>query len=282
MDLAQIGYPTNYAILVEVGRKSEDYKYSHVFGKIHVPRPDLILEDRSININNGKNSIVLEFNNTGLYNLNVKAELLKKDLSNDDDSDLSINFSQGNKFDLLNGKGVLPMDITANSNNNQKNHVIPLNLSYSVLGENDFIESGFNNSLTNENIYNKILYLKLNLINERNRLINFDEIPSEYIAIFLGAVFSFFIPSITRSTKEYLQKRNANIELKNILKEQNSEYPDISIKNLINRVKILKHEFIRGKITKDQYDILKENIADVIKDLISKKTDTTTITKDIK
>jgi hypothetical protein len=204
--------------------------------------------------------------------------LLKKDLS--DDNDLSINFSQGNQFNLLNGKGVLPLDIIANSNYNQKNLVIPLNLSYSVIGENDFIESSFNNSLTNENIYNRILYLNLNLINEKNRLINFDEIPSEYIAIFLGAVFSFFIPSITRSTKEYLQKRNANKDLKNILKEQNSDNPDISIKNLINRVKILKHEFIRGKITKDQYDILKENIADVIKDLISKKTDTTTTTKD--
>jgi hypothetical protein len=120
--------------------------------------------------------------------------------------------------------------------------------------------------------------LNLNLINERNRLIDFDEIPSQYIAVFLGAVFSFFIPSITRSTKEYLQKRTANKDLKNILKEQNSDNPDISIKNLINRVKILKHEFIRGKITKDQYDILKENIADVIKDLISKKTDTTTTT----
>jgi len=121
--------------------------------------------------------------------------------------------------------------------------------------------------------------LNLNLIDERNRLINFDEIPSQYIAVFLGAVFSFFIPSITRSTKEYLQKRTANKDLKNILKEQNSDNPDISIKNLLNRVKILKHEFIRGKITKDQYDILKENIADVIKDLISKKTDTN-VTKD--
>ncbi|HEY6587866.1 MAG TPA: hypothetical protein VIY98_06205, partial [Nitrososphaeraceae archaeon] len=218
---------------------------------------------------------VLEFNNTGLYNLNVKAEPLKKDLSDDD---LSINFSQGNQFKLLSGKGVLPMDIIANSNYNQKNLIIPLNLSYSVIGENDFIESGFNNSLTNENIYNKILYLNLNLINERNRLINFDEIPSQYIAVFLGAVFSFFIPSITRSTKEYFQKRNANKYLKDILKEQNSDNPDLSIKNLINKAKILKHEFIRGKITKEQYEILKENIADVIKDLISKKTDT--ITKD--
>jgi hypothetical protein len=279
LDLAQIGYPTNYAILVEVGRKSEDYKFSHVFGKIHVPRPDLILEDKSINLNNGKNSIVLEFNNTGLYNLNVKAELIKKDLSND----LSINFSQGNQFNLLGGKGVLPMDIIANSNYDQKNHVIPLNLTYTVIGENDFIESGINNTLTNENIYNKILYLNLNLIDERNRLINFDEIPSQYIAVFLGAVFSFFIPSITRSTKEYFQKRTANKYLNNILKEQSlSNNPDISIKKVVTTLRILKHEFIRGKISKDQYEILKENIADVLKDLVSKKADKTTTTDDKK
>ncbi|HEX5905202.1 MAG TPA: hypothetical protein VFY50_04070, partial [Candidatus Nitrosocosmicus sp.] len=103
LDLAQIGYPTNYAVLVEVGRKSEDYKYSHVFGKIHVPHPDLNLEVKSIDINNGKNSVVLEFNNTGLYKLNVNAELLKKDLSDNDN--LSINFTQGNHFTLLGGKG---------------------------------------------------------------------------------------------------------------------------------------------------------------------------------
>ena len=47
----------------------------------------------------------------------MKAELLKKDLSDDD---LSINFSQGNQFKLLSGKGVIPMDIIANSNYNQK------------------------------------------------------------------------------------------------------------------------------------------------------------------
>ena len=279
LDLAQIGYPANYGLLVEVGRKSEDYKFSHIFGKIHVPRPDLILEDKSININKGKNAIVLEFNNTGLYNLNVKAELLKKDLSDDDN--LSINFSQVNQFKLLNGKGVLPLDIIAKSDSNQKNLVIPLNLSYSVIGENDFIESSFNNSLTNENIYNKILYLNLNLLNERNRLINFDEIPSQYIAVFLGAVFSFFIPSILRSTKDYFQQKTANKYLKKILKEQSlSDNPDISIKNIIGILRVLKHEFIRGKITKDQYEILKENIADVLKDLVSKKTNTTTADKE--
>ena len=118
--------------------------------------------------------------------------------------------------------------------------------------------------------------MNLNLINERNRLINFDEIPSQYIAVFLGAVFTFFIPSITRATKEYFQKRTANKYLKNILKEQISDNPDISIKNIMSILRILKYEFIRGKINKDQFEILKENISDVLKDLISKRTDHTT------
>lgn len=272
LDLGQIGYPSNYALLVEVGRQSADYKFTTVFGKIHVPRPDLNLEDKTINIANGKNSFVLEFNNTGLYNLNVKVDKL---LNKKPSDDLSINFSQGNQFQLLSQKGVLPVDIVADSNYKQKNLVVPLNLSYSVIGENDFTDQGFNNSLTREHTYNKIVYLNLNL-NEKNRLLNLDEIPSQYIAVFLGAVFTFFIPSITKSAKEYFQKRTANKYLENILKEHNSENPEISIKNVMNSLRILKQEFIRGNISKDQYEILKENIADILKDLISKKTDTTT------
>ena len=49
-----------------------------------------------------------------------------------------------------------------------------------------------------------------------------------------------------------------------------SDNPDISIKNVMSILRILKYEYIRGKISKDQYDILKENIGDVIKDLMSK------------
>ena len=75
---------------------------------------------------------------------------------------------------------------------------------------------------------------------KENRLINFDEIPSEYISRFLGAVFSFFIPSIIRSTKEYFQKRTANKYLKNILKEQSlPDIPDISIKRVMGILKDL-------------------------------------------
>jgi hypothetical protein len=270
LDLAQIGYPSNYALLVEVGRKSEDYKLSNIFGKIHIPHPDLTINDKTIDIEKGHNSEILEFNNTGLYDLNVKAELLNKNRSNDDG--LVINFSQGNQFGILDGNGVLPMEITANSNYKQKNLVIPLNLSYNVIGENDFTESDFNNSLTHEHIYNKIVYLNFKF-QERIPLINVEEIPSQYIAVFLGAIFTFFIPSIARLTKEYFQKRTAHKYLKVILKEQNlSDNPDISIKNIMSNLRIIKHEFIKGKITKDQYEILKENIVDILKDLISKKT----------
>ncbi len=81
-----------------------------------------------------------------------------------------------------------------------------------------------------------------------------------YIAFF----FSFF---------------NCWILIKNILLSL-SDNPDISIKNVIGILRVLKHEYIRGKISKDQYDILKENIADVIKDLISKKPDSTTKDKE--
>ena len=44
---------------------------------------------------------------------------------------------------------------------------------------------------------------------------------------------------------------------------------------------MLKHEFIRRKITKEEYEILKENISDdVLKDFVSKKTDNITTDKE--
>ncbi|HLN33804.1 MAG TPA: hypothetical protein VK250_00830 [Nitrososphaeraceae archaeon] len=266
LDLGQINYPLNYALLIEAGRKSEDYKFSNIFGKIHIPHPDLTVNDKTIDIAKGRNSMVLAFNNTGLYNLNVKAEMMNKSLS---DNPVLIKFSQGNHFNMLDGKGALPVDVIVNTNDIQKNIVIPLNLSYSVIGENDFTKSDFNNSLTYEHIYNKIVYLNFK-VQGKTPLINFSEIPSQYIAVFIGAVFSFFIPSITRLSKEYIQKRHANAFLKDILKEQDSEDPNNSIKNMMRNLRIIKHEFIRGKITKDQYEILKDNMTDILKDLITK------------
>lgn len=38
----------------------------------------------------------------------------------------------------------------------------------------------------------------------------------------------------------------------------------------MKNIRIIKHEFIRGKITKDQYEILKDNMTDILKDLITK------------
>ena len=94
----------------------------------------------------------------------------------------------------------------------------------------------------------------------------------------LYSAFSF--PLLLGQPRSNFQKRTANKHLKKILKEQNSDNHDSSIKNLINKLKFLKQDFIRGKITKDQYEILKENIADVIKDLVSKKTSTTPTDKE--
>ena len=45
-------------------------------------------------------------------------------------------------------------------------------------------------------------------------------------------------------------------------------------------MRTLKQEFIKGNITKDQYEILKKNISDVLKDLVSKKTNTTPTDKE--
>jgi hypothetical protein len=39
----------------------------------------------------------------------------------------------------------------------------------------------------------------------------------------------------------------------------------------MRNIRIIKHEFIRGNITKDKYEILKDNMADILKDLITKK-----------
>jgi len=78
-----------------------------------------------------------------------------------------------------------------------------------------------------------------------------------------------------------LTESDLNRIVKKVLKEQSlSDNPDLAIKNVIGILRVLKHEFIRGKITKDQYEILKENIADVIKELVSKKTNTTTADKE--
>lgn len=267
LDLKQIEYPPNYAILVEVGRNTDNYKLTHTYGKIHIPTPNLNLDQQDIGIVNGKNSIIMRFNNTSFYNLNLNIQILNKTIP----EGISLNFRHGNSFDLLGGHGAIPLDILVHSKDKGNNIIVPINISYSVIGANDFAGSDFNNSLTREHIYNMISYLNLNLQNG-DRLVKLGEIPSQYVAIILGAIFSFFIPSIAKSIKEYKQKQTANKFLKNILKEEDSKNTELSIKNIIANMKIIKNEFIKGKINKDQYEILKENTVDILKDLINKNT----------
>ena len=78
----------------------------------------------------------------------------------------------------------------------------------------------------------------------------------------------FFIQ--TQHVTSAFTKTNANTFLEDILKEQDSEDLN-SITNIMRNLRIIKHEFIRGKITNDQYEILEDNIADILKDWISKK-----------
>ncbi len=266
LDLKPFGYPSNYGLFVDIGRKSEDYRLSYSYGKLHIPAPGLVIDDQTIDLNKGKNTAILKFNNTSVHNLMVNVKLLNKNISDS----LSINFSQGNNFDFLSGQGIIPIEILLKQTSGEQNFIIPINISYSVMDEYD-INHIFNNSLTNEHIYNKIAYLNLNL-QKSNPFLKLDEIPAQYMAVFLGAIFSFFIPSITRIIQESRQKRHANIFLNSILKEVNSENIDIAINSVIKKLAIIKQEFIRGKISKDQYEILKEHIMDAIKDLISKKT----------
>jgi hypothetical protein len=68
---------------------------------------------------------------------------------------------------------------------------------------------------------------------------------------------------MARLVKEYKQKHMANKLLKNLLNEkQEVEIKDDrqglqkSINRLSNMYSILRHEFIKGNISKDQYEIL--------------------------
>lgn len=78
---------------------------------------------------------------------------------------------------------------------------------------------------------------------------------------------------MTRSIKEYKQKRNAHKLLKNIVNENEDDNKDLqkSINRLYKMYNFLRHQFIKGNISKDQYEILKENLHERLKDFFSKK-----------
>jgi hypothetical protein len=179
---------------------------------------------------------------------------------------------QENTFEILDGIGNLPLNVKIDSKSSISNLLVPFNITYSVIGENDFVDAEHNNSLTAENNYLKTIFLNLN-IERKTQLIDLSEIPAQYMAVLIGAIFSFFIPSMTRLVKEYKQKYIAHKLLKNLVNENADDNKDIqkSINRLYKMYNTLRHQFIKGNISKDQYEILKENLHEILKDLSSKK-----------
>ena len=96
------------------------------------------------------------------------------------------------KYTILGGIGSLPISIYIKPGEIQRNFVIPLSINYSVLDK-SLVSRGI---FSNPHEYNKKFYIIANTIPEKPlSIINFSDIPQEYIAIFVGAIFTFFIPS---------------------------------------------------------------------------------------
>jgi hypothetical protein len=53
-------------------------------------------------------------------------------------------------------------------------------------------------------------------------------------------------------------------------KYNNEEELQKSINKLYNTYRVLRQKFIKGNISKDQYEILKEHLHEILNDLVSK------------
>jgi hypothetical protein len=268
LDLSQISFPQNYALLINAGIKSDSFNSNDFFSKIHIPKPDLYVNDQIINIKPGDNSLMIPFNSTKEYDLKAKLDIDEQSIP----PNIKFELPQGNTFDILDGIGNLPLNVKLDSKSSLSNLLVPMNITYSVIGESEFVGSAHNNSLTAEHNYFKVIFLNLN-IDRKTQLIDFSDIPAQYVGILIGAIFSFFIPSMTRSIKDYKQKRNAHKLLKNIVNENEDDNKDLqkSINRLYKMYNSLRHQFIKGNISKDQYELLKENLHERLKDFFSKK-----------
>ena len=93
------------------------------------------------------------------------------------------------------------------------------------------------------------------------------------MAVILTALLTIFIPSVSRLVNDYNKKRIASSYLRKIYKNYDENNIPESINNVKNVIEIIKHEFIRGRITKDQYTILIEKFYDMLKDLTDRNKD---------
>lgn len=262
IDLNQMNYPSDYSILVQLGAKSKHYKIIDTIGQLHFPVPDLSISNKVINLSPGKHSNILIFNSTSNNDLFVNVDISNKTYP----KEININFPQGSKLDLFGGSGSILVDFNIDPKINFKNYIVPLNLSYSILNS-QILDYNQTSPLTQVHNYSKILYLSLNVQKSSPFLFSFPEIPASYMAVILTALFTIFIPSVSRLVNDYNKKRIASSYLRKIYKNYDENNIPESIHNVKNAIEIIKHEFIRGRITKDQYTILIEKFYDMLKDL---------------
>jgi len=159
LDLSQINFPQNYELLINVGIKSDNYKSNDFFSKIHILKPNLYVNNQIINVNPGDTSLTIPFNSTEEYDLKVKVDIDKQSIP----QDIKLELPQGNTFEILDGIGNLPLNVKIDSKSSISNLLVPFNITYSVIGENDFVDAEHNNSLTVETNYLKTILLNLNI-----------------------------------------------------------------------------------------------------------------------
>lgn len=268
IDLKQMNYPNSYSILLQLGAKSKYYKLMDTIGQLHFPAPSLSIGNKAINVYPGKHSDILIFNSTSNNDLFVDVNISNKTYP----KEININFPQGSKLNLFGGSGSIPVDFNIDPKIDFKNYIVPLNLSYSIV-DSQSLDYNQTSPLTQVHNYSKILYLGLNVQKSSPFLFSLPEIPASYMAVILTALFTIFIPSISRQVNDYNKKRIASSYLRKIYKNYDENNIPESIYNVKNAIEIIKHEFIRGRITKDQYTILIEKFYDMLKELTDRNKD---------
>lgn len=252
IDLTKIGSPTQYSFLLGTSfYKGNSYRIVDYSDEIHVPIPELLIENNKINIEPGITNLnYLSINETHKYNINTS--ISSRQLSEDINIDLP-----SEKNTILGGIGSIPISVYISPDQKQKNYIVPLSINYSVLDETPISRK----TTAHPYQYNQTFYLNVNLIPEKTfSLINFNDIPQEYIAIFVGAVFTFFIPSAARLFNNIRQNHNSSNHLKKINKIINNK------KNIQTELKKNKEtimdDYIKGKINNEQYQTLNQKLSE--------------------
>jgi hypothetical protein len=267
LDLSKVGFPDKYTFSIDTFLRNMSNLYDDDSNDINVPTPEPILESSIIDVLPGTTKVIyLDINETNKYDLNTTISL-----PNSID-DLKVKLESNRTNTLLNGYGSIPIIVTIPQVPELKNYIIPVTIHYAVaiisLLELPDLVSKYSISSSalpqHEYTYTKTFFLTVNVLQPTplSSLINFNEIPKEYIAIFVGAISSFFIPSAARFIHSLLQNYNAGVHFKKIKKSLNNKNSN----NLkLNQIKEkIMEDYIKGRINNDQYQILNETVSEYL------------------